>query len=68
MASQIWNPKMECMDRRQMEALQLERLRELVDYCDRNVEFYHKRLSEPFIFRLHILLYTPKVWKGYYDF
>ena len=29
---------------------------------------YHKRLSEPFIFRLHILLYTPKVWKGYYDF
>ena len=46
MASQIWNPKMECMDRRQMEALQLERLRELVDYCDRNVEFYHKRLSE----------------------
>ena len=46
MASQIWNPKMECMDRRQMEALQLERLRELVDYCDRNVEFYHKRLSQ----------------------
>ena len=29
---------------------------------------YHKRLSEPFIFRLHILFYTPKVWKGYYDF
>lgn len=46
MASQIWNPERECMDRRQMEALQLERLRELVDYCDRNVEFYHKRLSE----------------------
>lgn len=28
------------------EALQLERLKALVDYCDRNVAFYHKRLSE----------------------
>lgn len=46
MASQIWNPERECMDRRELEALQLERLRALVDYCDRNVEFYHKRLSE----------------------
>lgn len=42
----IWNPEMECMSRRDTEALQLERLKALVDYCDRNVAFYHKRLSE----------------------
>ena len=46
MTSNIWNREMECMNRRDMEALQLERLRALVDYCDRNVEFYHRRLSE----------------------
>ena len=46
MTSNIWNPEMECMNRQEMEALQLERLRALVDYCDRNVEFYHNRLSE----------------------
>ena len=37
---------MECMSRPDMEALQLERLKALVDYCDRNVAFYHKRLTE----------------------
>ena len=68
MADRIWNPERECMKRTELEALKLEQLKALVDYCDRNVAFYHKRLSEPFIFRLHILLYTPKVWKGYYDF
>ena len=36
---------MECMKRADMEALQLERLKALVDYCDRHVEFYHKRLE-----------------------
>ena len=41
----IWNKDMECMSRRDLEALQLERLKALVDYCDRNVEFYHKRLE-----------------------
>lgn len=41
----IWNKKMECMSRKELEALQLERLKALVDYCDRNVEFYHRRLS-----------------------
>ncbi len=46
MSQTIWNPEMECMSRSQLETLQLERLRALVDYCDRNVEFYHKRLLE----------------------
>ena len=46
MTKGIWNPEMECMRRPDLEALQLERLRALVDYCDRHVEFYHKRLSE----------------------
>ena len=41
----IWNKEMECMGRKELEALQLERLKALVDYCDRNVEFYHRRLS-----------------------
>ena len=43
---QIWNPEMECMNRRDLEALQLERLKALVDYCDRNVKFYHDRLEK----------------------
>ncbi|HIZ20580.1 MAG TPA: phenylacetate--CoA ligase [Firmicutes bacterium] len=42
----IWNPEMECMERRELEALQLERLKALVDYCDRNVKFYHDRLEK----------------------
>lgn len=44
MSNGIWNREMECMERKQLRQLQLERLRTLVDYCDRNVEFYHKRL------------------------
>ena len=46
MADQIWNPERECMKRGELEALQLERLKALVDYCDRNVEFYHNRLAQ----------------------
>ena len=46
MKQAIWNREMECMDRRKLEELQLERLKALVDYCDRNVEFYHKRLEK----------------------
>lgn len=45
MTNAIWNREMECIRRKDLEALQLERLRALVDYCDRNVEFYHKRLG-----------------------
>ncbi len=36
----------ETMPRRELEALQLERLRHLVDYCHKNVPFYRQRLDE----------------------
>ena len=36
----------ETMPRKEIEALQLERLRRIVDYCYNNVPFYHKRLTE----------------------
>ncbi len=36
----------ETMPRKELEKLQLERLRHVVDYCYNNVPFYHKRLSE----------------------
>ena len=35
----------ETMPRRELEALQLERLRHLVDYCHKNVPFYRERLD-----------------------
>ncbi len=46
MKNQIWNKEMECMPRKEMEALQLERLKALVDYCDKNVKFYHDRFEK----------------------
>ncbi len=33
------------MPRKELEALQLERLKSLVDYCEKNSEFYSKRLA-----------------------
>ena len=33
----------ETMNRRDLEALQLERLKHIVDYCYNNVQFYHER-------------------------
>ena len=36
----------ETMPRKELESLQLERLRRMVDYCYNNVPFYHKRLTE----------------------
>ena len=36
----------ETLPRRQIEALQLERLRNMVAYCEKNVPFYAKRLGE----------------------
>ena len=46
MVRKIWNKEMECMKRSDMEALQLERLKALVDYCDKNVKFYHDRFEK----------------------
>lgn len=37
---------LETMPRKELDALQLERLKWVVDYCYRNVPFYHKRLDE----------------------
>ncbi len=42
----IWNEKMECMSRKDMKALQSERLVKLVKYVYENVEFYRKRMDE----------------------
>ena len=36
----------ETMSREQIEALQLERLKWLVDYCSKNIPFYHERLEK----------------------
>lgn len=46
MQNKIWNRDMECMHRCDMQTLQLTRLRALVDYCDKNIEFYHRRLKK----------------------
>ncbi|MBQ8503257.1 MAG: phenylacetate--CoA ligase [Clostridia bacterium] len=46
MKNRIWNPEMECMSRKDLEALQLSRLKALVDYCDKNVRFYHERFEK----------------------
>ncbi|MBQ4317136.1 MAG: phenylacetate--CoA ligase [Clostridia bacterium] len=45
MENRIFNKEMECMPRKELEALQLERLKSLVDYCEKNSEFYAKRLA-----------------------
>jgi phenylacetate-CoA ligase len=44
--SLFFQKDIETMKRSDIEALQLERLRWMVDYCYENVPFYHKRLSE----------------------
>ncbi|MBR4279066.1 MAG: phenylacetate--CoA ligase [Clostridia bacterium] len=46
MENRIFDKEMECMSRKDMEALQLERLKSLVDYCEKNSEFYAKRLAK----------------------
>ena len=42
----FFQKEIETLSRKEIESLQLERLKWLVDYCDRNVEFYHKRLTK----------------------
>ena len=46
MEHRIWNRESECMKRADLEKLQLERLRALIDYCDKNVKFYHDRFEK----------------------
>lgn len=46
MENRIFDREKECMPRRELEALQLERLKSLVDYCEKNSAFYSKRLAE----------------------
>ena len=40
-----FQPEIETMPRKDLEALQLERLKWTVDYCYRNVPFYTKKLD-----------------------
>ncbi|HIZ56859.1 MAG TPA: phenylacetate--CoA ligase [Firmicutes bacterium] len=42
----MWQKDLETMSRKDIEALQLERLRFIVDYADKRVPFYHKKLEE----------------------
>ncbi|MDR0468827.1 MAG: phenylacetate--CoA ligase [Peptococcaceae bacterium] len=42
----IWNQSVECMDREDMEALQLGRLQDMVDRIYYNVPFYRSKLQE----------------------
>lgn len=42
----FWQKDIETMNRKKLEELQLERLRWIIDYADRNVEFYHKRFAQ----------------------
>lgn len=42
----IWNREAECLNRKEMDALQLERLQYIVNYAYENVEFYKKRFDE----------------------
>lgn len=41
----FFNKEIETMSRKDIEALQLERLKWTVDYCMKNVPFYHERLT-----------------------
>ena len=42
----IWNKKIECLSRKEMEKLQLERLQNIVKRCYNKVPFYKKRFEE----------------------
>ena len=45
MEARFFQKDIETMRRPDIEALQLERLRRMVDYCYNNVPFYHERLG-----------------------
>ena len=42
----FFQKEIETMSRPEMEALQLERLKRMVDYCYENIPFYHDRLEK----------------------
>ena len=42
----MFQKEIETMSRKELDALQLERLRRMVDYCYNNVPFYHERLAK----------------------
>lgn len=42
----FWQPKLELMERSQLEALQLKRLKDTVNRVYRNVPFYHKKMDD----------------------
>ena len=42
----FWQKDLECMDRKKLEEIQLERLKWVVGYCYNNVPFYHSRLDQ----------------------
>lgn len=42
----FFQKEIETMPRKQLEELQLERLKHMVDYCYNNVAFYHKKLGD----------------------
>lgn len=42
----FFQKEIETMPREELEKLQLERLKHIVKYCNDNIPFYHKRLSE----------------------
>ncbi len=46
MTNNIFDRDKECMSRKDMESLQLERLKSLVDYCEKNSKFYSERLAK----------------------
>jgi len=50
----IWNPRYECMDREQLQKLQLERLKSLTERLYNNLPFYKKKLDEAGIKPHHI--------------
>ena len=43
--AKIYNPRYETMERKELEALQLKRLQDMVDYCIKRVPFYQERLT-----------------------
>lgn len=42
----FFQKEIETMNRRELEELQLQRLKKMVDYCYNNVPFYHERLNQ----------------------